>query len=106
MGSPRLGETVPDPSKSSWDETGLGSAFEDERRLLFFLFEDFLCFLTSVLSLDFPASLDLARFRDLLFESPTVVDEDFGLCVAGSKAECHELVSSEPMEEGFEWSMA
>ena len=101
MGSPRVGET--DLERSGWllGEIGLGSTLEDECFRLFFDLEVFLCLLLSFLSLDFPDFLDLELFRALLLESPTVVDEDVILSPVGSKAECHELVSSEHTEEYF-----
>ena len=101
MGSRRVGET--DLERSGWllGEIGLGSTLEDECFRFFFRLEVFLCSLLSFLSLDFPDSLDWELLRALLLESPIVVDEDFSLSPVGSKAECHELVSSEQTEEYF-----
>ena len=101
MGSPRVGETGLERSGWLLGEIGLGSTLEDECFRFFCRLDVFLCSLLSFSSLDFPDPLDLELFRALLLVSPTVVDEDFSLSPVGSKAECHELVSSEQTEEHF-----
>ena len=90
-----MGETDREHSERLLGEIGLCSTLEDERLRLFFFLEILLCSLLSFLSLDLPDFLDLERFRGLILESPTA-EEDLILSPVGSKAECHELVSSEP----------
>ena len=92
--------------KVHWMKWGLDQLEERSVMTSSSFFWKILCFWMSFLCLDFPTSLDLACLRDLLLRAPTVVDEDFGLSGVGSKAECHELVSSEHTEEGLKWSMA
>ena len=99
-----MGETDRENSERLLGGTGLSSTLEDERLRLFFL-EILLCSLLSFLPLDLPDFLDLERFRGLILGSPTA-EEDLILSPAGSKAECHELVSSESTEETFRDSMA